>query len=290
MEVPIHAPTRGATAEVSGDTWVSGFQFTRPRGARPGRPASPSNPAPFQFTRPRGARPSARLPPSSARPAFQFTRPRGARRRRIARRRPRPCFNSRAHEGRDLDGRQNPLRIRRFNSRAHEGRDLNVFPHSKTPCLFQFTRPRGARPGRRSRTLPIGRFQFTRPRGARLGIVRRAEDGAGVSIHAPTRGATAGVRPHKLITCRFNSRAHEGRDMMRFACTSASLFQFTRPRGARHEPVPKMLACYQFQFTRPRGARHLADRARDAVCTEQFQFTRPRGARQSITRAASAMR
>ncbi len=190
MEVPIHAPTRGATAEVSGDTWVSGFQFTRPRGARPGRPASPSNPAPFQFTRPRGARPSARLPPSSARPAFQFTRPRGARRRRIARRRPRPCFNSRAHEGRDLDGRQNPLRIRRFNSRAHEGRDLNVFPHSKTPCLFQFTRPRGARPGRRSRTLPIGRFQFTRPRGARLGIVRRAEDGAGVSIHAPTRGAT----------------------------------------------------------------------------------------------------
>ena len=80
--------------------------------------------------------------------------------------------------------------------------------------MFQFTRPRGARRARATRlrrrtsfqfTRPRGarlkgivdlctwfKFQFTRPRGARpvkLGSVREIE---GVSIHAPTGGATFG--------------------------------------------------------------------------------------------------
>ena len=188
--VSIHAPTRGATVAYSTLQACLSFQFTRPRGARRTSPGRCVTVEAFQFTRPRGARPR-RSPATRGSPGFNSRAHEG--RDRVARHPPaiRLRFNSRAHEGRDLPHVfRRLLRDLRFNSRAHEGRDLNVFPHSKTPCLFQFTRPRGARPGRRSRTLPIGRFQFTRPRGARLGIVRRAEDGAGVSIHAPTRGAT----------------------------------------------------------------------------------------------------
>jgi len=96
---------------------------------------------------------------------------------------------------------------------------------------FQFTRPRGARhavgfvkvpPGGFNSRAHAGRdrdgsnprlegsFQFTRPRGARLGDGPGAGPGR-VSIHAPTRGATYGLRH----------------------CATSRQFQFTRPRGAR---------------------------------------------------------
>ena len=118
-----------------------------------------------------------------------------------------------------------------FNSRAHAGRDVTGCEPVSEGCEFQFTRPRGARlaqlalgvgqSGFNSRAhagrdvdnsdLKTGlQFQFTRPRGARQrGLRVRARPG--VSIHAPTRGATSfAIRPLPLY-----------------------LFQFTRPRGAR---------------------------------------------------------
>ena len=97
---------------------------------------------------------------------FQFTRPRGAR--------PRP-----AEPQVDFAG---------FNSRAHGGRDRRPST-TQRPSLFQFTRPRGARRKYQSPVSGTDAFQFTRPRGA-----RQFGDGAflrvGVSIHAPTGGAT----------------------------------------------------------------------------------------------------
>jgi len=122
---------------------------------------------------------------------------------------------------------------RRFNSRAHAGRDLSQ-PQLQSQYVFQFTRPRGARPEisgdcaavpvvsihapTRGATLQacigaiLQEFQFTRPRGARLAYGGRRPT-IEVSIHAPTRGATEkpfwrGIKPPP--------------------------FQFTRPRGARH--------------------------------------------------------
>ena len=100
--------------------------------------------------------------------------------------------------------------------------------------VFQFTRPRGARPGcTHILQFPGTPFQFTRPRGARLPV--------------PTRVS---------LTRSFNSRAHAGRDTIHCQCRSRSrLFQFTRPRGARRALRMLSPQTNQFQFTRPRGAR-----------------------------------
>ena len=55
------------------------------------------------------------------------------------------------------------------------------------------------------------------------------------------------------------------------------MFQFTRPRGARHPRVKSRVTDERFQFTRPRGARRA--RGRRTSTRRKFQFTRPRGAR-----------
>ena len=153
-----------------------------------------------------------------------------------------------------------PLRPRRpcFNPRAHAGRDAAVGAGFAVAVAFQPTRPRGARqlargnagpqhivsthaPTRGATVRPFRRcrrsttFQPTRPRGARRRIGRiacpslrgfnpRAHAGrdtldglaqvavAAVSTHAPTRGATSAVMPSSARRARF---------------------QPTRPRGAR---------------------------------------------------------
>ena len=102
-------------------------------------------------------------------------------------------------------------------------------------CLFQSTRPRGARQG-----TPVGcvlhmMFQSTRPRGARR-LARVQPSQRTVSIHAPAWGATE-------------------------SCFSASCrvaFQSTRPRGARRRHDLTSGRPQTFQSTRPRGARRLA--------------------------------
>ena len=99
-----------------------------------------------------------------------------------------------------------------------------------------------------------------------------------VSTHAPTRGATRRGPCAASPICRFNPRAHAGRDDIwiarsiqqsdvsthaptRGATTARSLrnnalsFQPTRPRGARPVPFATPGQSKVFQPTRPRGAR-----------------------------------
>ena len=87
------------------------------------------------------------------------------------------------------------------------------------------------------------------------------------------------------------------------------LFQFTRPRGARHALVEDTGKTVEFQFTRPRGARldkqvaslaqwvsihapawGATQRRADGGALRRFQFTRPRGARHptACSRAATS--
>ena len=77
-----------------------------------------------------------------------------------------------------------------FNSRSREGSDggLNgVY----LLLAFQFTLPRGERPGMRLNTCSrLILFQFTLPRGERLEAVGVDYGVSEVSIHAPARGAT----------------------------------------------------------------------------------------------------
>mgnify|MGYP007011722382 CR=1 FL=1 len=183
------------------------FQFTRPRGARrAARPCWPSQPS-FQFTRPRGARHTAAVT-INKNDLFQFTRPRGAR----------PAQSGDAHQA------------ARFNSRAREGRDAVNHGNVSAREVSIHAPARGAT-RRVSVKAQKQAFQFTRPRGARrtAALLRYFPP---VSIHAPARGATWAGGEHFRLG-GFNSRAREGRDKLRFPPSRPSLFQFTRPRGAR---------------------------------------------------------
>ena len=122
--------------------------------------------------------------------------------------------------------------------------------------MFQSTRPRGARlrwaawplwrfcfnpraRGERDRAAYPGRgagaFQSTRPRGARP-LLSRGEPYPLVSIHAPAGSATCGA---VLLEAsgRFNPRARGERDAPFAPNPSATRFQSTRPRGARHDTL-----------------------------------------------------
>ena len=165
-----------------------------------------------------------------------------------------------------------------FNPRAHVGRD--AFSH--TPKVV------------------AGEFQSTRPRGARRTDSKEYPRGDGVSIHAPTWGATilTGLRSltskvsihaptwgatllqlnKNPIQKSFNPRAHVGRDRIQPSISSKwTEFQSTRPRGARHAEGNILGSPIEFQSTRPRGAR-LAN-AGFGFNQIAFQSTRPRGAR-----------
>ena len=119
-------------------------------------------------------------------------------------------------------------------------------------------------------------FQFTRPRGARPRGTSRKSVFHVVSIHAPTGGATDFPAGCARAQC-FNSRAHGGRDLPRTSPRVAPLFQFTRPRGARQVRKARRVARCCFN-SRAHGGR---DTLTVLACGKitAFQFTRPRGAR-----------
>ncbi len=231
--VSIHAPTRGATSTGITAPLLPAFQSTRPRGARPSQLSSSGSAGCFN-PRAHAGRDlvsasiitspdvSIHAPTRGATPTLrQVSKP--------------ICFNPRAHAGRDLlwvlrrakeivsihaptRGATRPHSSRRcascFNPRAHAGRDLllSVLQHW---CLFQSTRPRGARRWRRYTAQTSSCFNPRAHAGRDFHHCNSATDYL-VSIHAPTRGAT-----------------------MQAACYRArSLFQSTRPRGARPASIP----------------------------------------------------
>ena len=120
--------------------------------------------------------------------------------------------------------------------------------------MFQFTRPRGARPAEEGNERTNQGFN-SRAHGGRDDPDRALVRLAQVSIHAPTGGAT-GLKDGEEAVLGFNSRAHGGRDVL--GCGGVvfvNAFQFTRPRGARQDGLVAMWDGVEFQFTRPRGAR-----------------------------------
>ena len=128
----------------------------------------------------------------------------------------------------------------------------------------------------------------------------------GVSIHAPTGGATSlgrrhgeapqfqftrprGARRGRVQSATgkrgFNSRAHGGRDIVLVSANGKQAkFQFTRPRGARPEdgrpsPAPTV------SIHAPTGGATAVNPVDEQSAL--FQFTRPRGARLRATVDAS---
>ena len=210
-KVSIHAPTGGATTTRCSRRAPSRFQFTRPRGARPKRGVSPRSASSFN-SRAHGGRDRAKTHhgPSCV---FQFTRPRGAR------------------PGEGTGRRTVFVSIHAPTGGATRRR---VAGHSLG--VFQFTRPRGARPAPKTRRKSPSGFN-SRAHGGRdkpwlsvpspcRSFNSRAHGGRdpaplvdighdGVSIHAPTGGATMAGGNGSPPGC-FNSRAHGGRDCLYF--------------------------------------------------------------------------
>ena len=79
------------------------------------------------------------------------------------------------------------------------------------------------------------KFQSTHPRGVRRALhpaVRRVQ---GISIHAPTWGATSPPRTPQPAYHNFNPRTHVGCDVLYIQPSDAfKEFQSTHPRGVRH--------------------------------------------------------
>ena len=103
-----------------------------------------------------------------------------------------------------------------------------------TTKAFQSTLPRGERHALRLGTRSRTPFQSTLPRGERPAPLETSGLIFRISIHAPTRGATASTRQRKLYQ---------------------RTFQSTLPRGERlcgHVDTPLIM---QFQSTLPRGER-----------------------------------
>ena len=200
IEVSIHAPARGATC--ARGIRVSHTASFNPR-ARVGRDAG-------------DRRRSVRLHHVSIHaPA------RGATSHRRHRVHANSSFNPRARAGRDALGPAGSARSCCFNPRARAGRDgavalvngslTAVSIHApargathalvtveSSACLFQSTRPRGARRARKlQRAIEHCRFQSTRPRGARRRDRERVRCRACVFQSTRPRGA----RRHGA-TCR----------------------------------------------------------------------------------------
>jgi len=142
------------------------------------------------------------------------------------------CFNPRARAGRDSLTPRSLLNRRSFNPRARAGRDGNNFSSSASTSCFN---PR-ARAGRDYGAILLcyaytsfnPRARAGRDIGDRAGRVRDF-----VSIHAPVRGATTVDTPFTVPT----------------------MFQSTRPCGARPVFGGVFKINGRFQSTRPCGAR-----------------------------------
>ena len=165
------------------------FQSTRPRRARPPTSKLYLLNTWFQSTRPRRARHSRQLSRVNMF-MFQSTRPRRARplspkrfddRRRVSIHAP--------TQGATFCPGHPFSTMPSFNPRAHAGRD----PPLGTIVTDDFL------------------FQSTRPRRARRALVHVSGIARGVSIHAPTQGATPEVAASGG-RAGFNPRAHAGRD------------------------------------------------------------------------------
>ena len=267
QDISIHAPTQGATvggqhlqspegfnprthagcdARAGEQPRMAAFQSTHPRRVRPIGSSSIS----FQSTHPRRVRGGWRgwhLIES-----FQSTHPRRVRRewvslRWFARFNPRThagcatsvpealieCFNPRTHAGCDvtwaLPGLQ---RLDCFNPRTHAGCDNIAEWTQKVHADFNPRTHAGCDIGRVA--IAAVAFQSTHPRRVRLEGFPLLYAIEGVSIHAPTQGATI-------------SRSYSVLNL---------LFQSTHPRRVRHfRVVPESLA--QFQSTHPRRVRRL---------------------------------
>ena len=100
-------------------------------------------------------------------------------------------FNPRSHEGSDYLGSKQIHQIKVISIHAPTRGATFMAPDRNIDTLFQSTLPRGERHNTNDIYRICAEFQSTLPRGERLWQGFTAEYNPIISIHAPTRGATA---------------------------------------------------------------------------------------------------
>ena len=82
-----------------------------------------------------------------------------------------------------------------------------------SPSIFQSTHPQGVRPAALIPVPDLFTFQSTHPQGVRPQRHRRYHADMGISIHAPTRGATSTQVSPSPARQNFNPLTHKGCDL-----------------------------------------------------------------------------
>ena len=141
---------------------------------------------------------------------------------------------------------------------------------------FQSTLPQGERHGRISNGFDVAKFQSTLPQGERpvksfqyLSVkyfnprshkgsddADIAIDGyAGISIHAPTRGATKTLPRRNVRHTDFNPRSHKGSDTVYYRYRIAQIISIHAPtRGATIVPLSPLIPPVNFNPRSHKGS------------------------------------
>ena len=131
-----------------------------------------------------------------------------------------------------------------------------------------------------------GGFQSTPPRRGRLPDTAECSPAKHVSIHAPAKGATCGLRRVAGRGKRFNPRPREGGDVSEPAEGAAPMmFQSTPPRRGRREGSLGWGGTGAFQSTPPRRGRRVE--VFQFSTLDVFQSTPPRRGRPGSGSAAT---
>ena len=185
---------------------------------------------------------------------FQSTRPRGARHRPTSKAHGLHCFNPRARAGRDVIRHSNGADLFSFNPRARAGRDITLLKQCEAVIVSIHAPARGA--------TSVLIFDH------HVSIVSIHAPARGATFHFPKHGnqfigfnprARAGRdlrRPLLFLRLqRFNPRARAGRDRFDgILCLRRRVSIHAPARGATH-PGRQRPSASMFQSTRPRGAR-----------------------------------
>ena len=141
-----------------------------------------------------------------------------------------------------------------FNPRSHKGSDDSLRLRSAQSARFQSTLPQGERLAFR---VAFSRFYYFNPRshkGSDINhvVIIRTFD---ISIHAPTRGATARQGTYAMHTA-FQSTLPQGeRQEGKPVGVEEAVFQSTLPQGERLQCNDKAIDIRKFQSTLPQGER-----------------------------------
>ena len=163
-------------------------------------------------------------------------------------------------------------------TRPRGARPLGFLRCRKGYNPFQFTRPRGARHCSSVILCFLRLFQFTRPRGARHLFHCRTHQRYSVSIHAPARGATERVcLMNKAIIVSIHAPARGATFNVCHLCLNCLVSIHAPARGATACACRRRRDRCVSIHAPARGATIL--RQEECCAAILFQFTRPRGAR-----------